>query len=58
MDAQLLIPGNYGTIRERYGANLECFKTLLETLGNEATGDCETDLWKMFINSHAEGSGL
>ena len=46
-----LIPGIYETIQNSYGDNLQRFKTVLETLGANATGDGETDPWKMFINS-------
>ena len=45
------IPEIYETIQEKYGTNLHRFKTVLETLGSEATGGGETDPWKMFINS-------
>ena len=47
----MLIPGIYEAIQEKYGANLEHFKTVLETLGKKATGKGETEPWKMFINS-------
>ena len=45
------IPGIYQTLQDSYGANLQRFKTVLETLGANATGSGETVPWKMFINS-------